>query len=197
MAILPSGWAASLKPHGFRRKGNTLIRVAGINEQSVFAKKNLHDRTYQVWATVGIHDRYDNAALEYVFVGYVCPDRISFFATDESWWSEGKLETAVDAVREFALPWLDQNRSSIQVLSTVERCLERDQSWNYYLEGKTADVRAQRQLLKISSLLNEDVGNLELSRIRAQAWFAVVKDQRIGNEPGRTLLQLDSLSSQH
>src|SRR5438477_9818802 len=100
MSKPPKEWMLPLKTLGFAKKGPAFARTANDVDQTIFANKNLHDRTFQIWATVGIRDPYESKEYEqqYVFWSYIYPKALHFYSVQESWWPEKELPNSIDAI---------------------------------------------------------------------------------------------------
>lgn len=197
MSNLPKEWTVPLKSLGFAKQRLNFARLRDDVQQTIFVKKNLYKPTFQIWATIGIKDPYerrDGHEWKYVFDGYVCPNALRFFAVNESWWLKEQLPRAIDAIRAYALPWLDSHFTPQEVLVDVEECLARNQSYNYYFE-KLPDVRRQGHgnFYHLASLLHLKLGDRKASCKRAYEWLHVIRTNKNDEEPGRTIRQMQDM----
>jgi len=192
MTKIPPTWISEVQPLGFMKHKDILERHVNGIEQTIFAKKNLHENTFQVWATVGIPDPYLNGRHNYVFWSYVCPAGLRFFSND-SWWPAEDLANAASSIVRFAIPWLENHSTIHALLLEVEECLLKGRSWHYNLAKSDQPSRPENSLYYHASLLHMVRGDKESSCWRAAEWLTFVQGSIGSDEPDRTLRQMRDL----
>jgi len=192
MSKILRNWVSEVQPFGFTIHKHILERQLNGIEQTIFAKKNLHENTFQVWATVGISDPYLNGKTNYVFWAYVCPSGLRFFSND-SWWPADDLASAASSIVRFAVPWLEKHSTVRALLAEVEDCLQKQKSWHYRFAESDQPSRPENILYYHASLLHMLNGDKESSCRRAAEWLKFVEGSIGSVEPDRTFRQMRDL----
>ena len=196
MSKPPKEWTVPLKGLGFTKDRLGFTRVRDDVQQMIVSQKNRYEPTFRIRATVAIRDPYERREeheWQLVFHGYVCPSALRFFTVKESWWPPERLPQAIEAIKTYAVPWLDSHFTAQEVLFDVEECLARNQSPSYYFEKLSEQVRVPLYFHHLASLLHLKLGDKKLSCKRAYEWLHVIRTNKNDEEPGRTIRQMQDM----
>jgi hypothetical protein len=202
-------WKRELTRYGFGPKpGNrrTLVRVKIPFEQAIFEGSHKFDKASRaIHLGISIQDRYlsdPTQTLGVALLAYLRPEGVAIAEHGATEFWPGSEEAALETLRQYGLPWLDQYSDAHRLITYFEGNRRTGIPKPEPPTGLTPEERRIREEVRVITppvrrppisnyflaLLYDAIGDREQACKSAEAWLG--KCRGIEGEPDRTLRQL-------